>query len=56
MKNQWWSGSTDQAHFVLVPDHRPLTPYFNATTNAVTTKFAMASGNKNFHPNAINWS
>jgi hypothetical protein len=29
---------------------------FNATTNAVTTKFAIATGNKNFHPKAINWS
>ena len=29
---------------------------FNATTNAVITKFAIATGNKNFHPKAINWS
>ncbi len=30
--------------------------YFSATTSAVITKFAIATGNKNFHPNAINWS
>src|SRR5438270_5968315 len=28
----------------------------NATTNAVITRFATASGNKNFHPKAISWS
>lgn len=31
-------------------------PYFRATTSAVITRFAIETGNKNFHPNAINWS
>jgi len=29
---------------------------YHATATAVTTKFAIASGNKNFQPNDINWS
>ena len=28
----------------------------NATISAVTTMFAIANGNRNFHPNAISWS
>ena len=31
-------------------------PYFSATTKAVTRMFAIASGNRNFQPKAINWS
>ena len=30
--------------------------YFSATTRLVTRMFAIASGNRNFQPNAINWS
>ena len=37
--------------------HRSFLRYaLNATIKAVITRFAMASGSRNFHPNAINWS
>ena len=29
---------------------------FNATISAVTTRFAIASGSKNFQPKAMSWS
>jgi len=33
-----------------------LIAYLTATTNAVTTIFAIASGSRNFQPKAISWS